>query len=434
MPFIVERKVCISLKEPKSSQPATTPADAFLERGTPVFRRVSLAFLMAGLVTFANLYSVQPLFPAFTHRFHLSPAEASLSLSVTTLLLSISLPIAALVSDALGRKRVMVASLVASSAFGVLAAFSPSYSVLLIFRALEGLVLAGLPAVAMTYLSEEMSPASLGYAMGLYISGNSIGGLLGRITVSWLSDVANWRVALAVLGLASVVLSLLFWTNLPSSRHFAPKRIAVRSVLASFGNPFKDPGLVALFLTGAALMGGFVSLYNYIGFRLLAPPYRLSQSVVGLLFVVYLVGTVSSSWMGRLADKIGRRSVLLINVIVMGLGAAITLVDPLWLIIGGIAVFTFGFFGGHSIASSWIGRRAQENKAQASALYLLFYYVGSSLGGSFAGVFWSRDGWSGTIDMILCFVGGALILALALCAIRPVASTPSHRSTTQKSE
>ncbi|UUZ55657.1 hypothetical protein LP419_08880 [Massilia sp. H-1] len=51
-----------------------------------------------------------------------------------------------------------------------------------------------------------------------------------------------------------------------------------------------------LFLLGFLLMGAFVSLYNYIGFRLLGAPFGISQSAVGLLSVLYLIGMFSAVW------------------------------------------------------------------------------------------------------------------------------------------
>ncbi|TDY48065.1 YNFM family putative membrane transporter [Alicyclobacillus sacchari] len=403
-------------------------SETYLERGTKAYRHVSLAFLAAGIVTFANLYCVQPLFPMFAARFHVTPTFSSISLSITTLILSVSLPIAASVSDAWGRKPVMVTSLVTSSALGIIAAVCPSFTSLLVIRALQGLTLAGLPAVAMTYLSEEIAANGLGYAMGLYISGNSIGGLLGRISISLLADHFSWRIGLCAFAAVSLLLSIYFWRNLPKSRHFKPKPADPASALQAFGEALRDRGLLCLYLVGALLMGGFVCLYNYMGFRLLAPPYGLSQSVIGMLFIVYVAGTFSSSWMGRLADRIGRKRVLFANVVLMGGGAAITLLSNLIWIVIGMIVFTFGFFGGHSTASSWVGRRAVDTRAQASSLYLLFYYVGSSIGGSLGGLFYSSLGWPGTVGMILVANLCAMILSIVLIRIPPVSRTGAPSS------
>jgi YNFM family putative membrane transporter len=55
-------------------------------------------------------------------------------------------------------------------------------------RALAGLTLGGVPAGAMAYLSEEMHAKAIGLAMGLYISGNALGGMSGRLVTGAVTD------------------------------------------------------------------------------------------------------------------------------------------------------------------------------------------------------------------------------------------------------
>jgi YNFM family putative membrane transporter len=392
----------------------------FLQRGTTAYRNSSLALFAAGLATFAVLYCVQPLFPIYSAQFGLSPAAASLSLSVSTLLLAVTLPIAGFISDAVGRKTIMVASLGLSSVFCAVGAFAPDFTSLLIVRAFQGIVLAGLPAVAMAYLIEEVEPKSIGFAMGLYVSGNTVGGLLGRIVSGMMTEAYSWRLAVGTLACISFIAGLYFWRSLPPSRHFRPQRVKPQQIAGAFARQFRDPGLVCLFLIAALLMGGFVSLYNYLGFRLIDAPFNLSHAVAGWIFILYLLGTFSSSWMGRMGDRIGRPKVLWISVVLMFVGVLLTLSNQLAVTIFGVAVVTFGFFGAHSTASSWVGQRAAHGKAQASSLYLLFYYVGSSIGGSVSGIFWTEYRWHGVVGMIL------VMLALAAAASVILPQLPVH--------
>lgn len=392
---------------------------SYIQKGTVAFRKTSVALFFGGFTTFAIMYSTQPLLPEFSREFHISPAVASLSLSMTTIALAVSMLFVGSLSEVKGRKPLMIFSLLAASLLAVLTAFVPNYHVLLIFRVLQGLVLAGLPAVAMAYLFEEIEPASLGIAMGLYISGNSVGGMSGRIIIGMLSDYFNWRVALGSIGILSILASLLFWYLLPESKHFQPRSFEIGKLLKSMANHLKDPGLLYLYGIGFFLMGSFVTLFNYIGYQLLAPPYSLSQTIVGWIFVIYIVGTFSSTWMGRLADIHGRRQMLWVALLIMASGAGITLSTLLVLKILGIAIFTFGFFGSHSLASSWVGHQAIHDKAQASSLYLFFYYAGSSIGGTAGGTFWSAFGWGGVISIILGFLLLALFLSIRLNSIAP---------------
>jgi YNFM family putative membrane transporter len=402
-----------------SASSVETGEQGYLKRGSKEYQRGSMALFAAGLATFAVLYCVQPLFPIYSEELGLTPATASLSLSVSTVLLALSLPVASFLSDRIGRKSLMVISLIVSSICCLFTAFAPNFMSLLIIRAVQGIVLAGLPAVAMTYLAEEMEEKSLGFAMGLYISGNTIGGLFGRVSVSTVTDFLSWRWGIGVLAIISLLASLYFWRNLPPSRHFKAQPLEPKAILRLFTAQFRDPGLVCLFSLGAILMGGFVTLYNYLEFRLLEAPFHLSQTLVGWIFAIYLVGTFSSSWMGRMSDRIGRRTVLWINVILMLAGILLTLSAQLAVVIIGVGVFTFGFFGGHSTASAWVGSRAAVGKAQASSLYLLFYYIGSSLGGSLGGLVWSRFEWAGVVGMISVMLLLAMLVLLCLTAAVP---------------
>jgi len=392
---------------------------SYIQKGTVAFRNANIALFFGGFTTFAIMYSTQPLLPEFSREFHISPAVASLSLSMTTIALAVSMLFVGSLSEVKGRKSLMIFSLLAASFLAVLTAFVPNFHGLLILRVLQGLVLAGLPAVAMAYLFEEIEPASLGIAMGLYISGNSVGGMSGRIIIGMLTDYFNWRVALGSIGILSILASLLFWHLLPESKRFQPRSFEVGKLLTSMVNHLKDPGLLCLYGISFFLMGSFVTLFNYIGYQLLAPPYSLSQTIVGWIFVIYIVGTFSSTWMGRLADIHGRRQMLWVSLLIMASGAGLTLSAPLVLKILGIAIFTFGFFGSHSIASSWVGHRAFHDKAQASSLYLFFYYAGSSIGGTAGGTFWSAFGWGGVVSIILVFLLLALFLSIRLTLIAP---------------
>lgn len=381
-----------------------------IEHGTPAFLHTNLALFAAGFATFALLYCVQPLMPVFSGDFGVGPAEASLALSLTTGLLSVSMLVASTISEVWGRKPVMVASLLVSAVLTVVCAVLAHWPTLLLARALTGVTLSGLPAVAMAYVGEEMHPRSIGLAMGLYIGGSGLGGMAGRLLTGIITDVWDWRAAILTVGSLGILSGIILWRSLPPSRNFVPREPRLHPLLQAFGAHLRDGVLPLLFLEGFLLMGSFVTVYNYVGYRLLAAPFLLSQTSVGLIFTVYLLGIVSSAWAGNLATRLGRSRVLPATLMLMLAGTALTASNRLWLIILGIAVLTIGFFGSHSVASSWVGVRARHAKAQASSLYLFAYYLGSSVVGSLGGVFWSRAGWSGVTSM----TGTLLLLALAI--------------------
>ena len=396
--------------------------DRRIRHGTPAFRRTNLALFSSGFATFGLLYCVQPLLPAFSRGFGVDAAASSLALSLTTGVLAVGMLFAGAISDALGRKPVMLVSLLGSALLVLLTAVAPNWTTLLVLRALLGITLAGLPAVAMTYLSEEVHGESIGFAMGLYIGGNAIGGMGGRLISGFVADHASWRVAVGIIGVLGLVSAALVARGLPPSRHFERRRVDPRAFLASFATLFRDKGLPWLFAEGFLLMGAFVTIYNYVAFRLLAAPFSLSQSHVGAIFTVYVVGVIGSAWIGSIADRLGRPRVLWATLALMLAGVALTASASLVAIVAGIAMLTFGFFGGHSIASSWVGKRAPFARAHASSFYLFSYYMGSSIAGSLGGIAWTWGGWNGVVGYVAVLVLAGLAIALKLRAVTPSAS------------
>jgi MFS transporter, YNFM family, putative membrane transport protein len=385
-----------------------------IEHGTTAFWQTNFALFAAGFATFALLYCVQPLMPLFSADFGVSAAGASLALSLTTGLLAVSMLVAGGLSEAWGRKPIMVASLLLSAVLTVICAAVPHWSTLLVMRALMGVALSGLPAVAMAYVGEEMHPRSLSQAMGLYVGGTGLGGMAGRLLTGVITDVWGWRSAVFVIGMLGIVSAAVLWRFLPPSRHFVRRELRLAPLTRAFGTHLRDGVLALLFVEGFLLMGSFVTVYNYVGYRLIAAPFSLSQTTIGLIFVVYLFGIVSSALAGSLSGKLGRRVVLPATFILMLAGTAMTLSNQLWLIVFGVAALTMGFFGTHSVASAWVGARAQVSKAQASSLYLFAYYMGSSIVGSLGGVFWNLRGWHGVVAMACALLLIGLVIALWL--------------------
>ena len=381
-----------------------------IEQGTPAFRRTAVALFLAGFSTFGLLYTVQPLLPEFSRHFGVSAANSALALSLSTGLLAVTMLVAGLISDRVGRRGVMITALLASTVLSAASAMVDDWTTLLVLRTLLGIALSGVPAVAMTYLVEEMDSRALGLAMGLYIGGNAVGGMSGRLIAGIVADHWGWRWGIGAVSLIAVFSTVLLWMQLPPSRHFQSRRGGLRELPARWRQLFADPGLPWLFATAFVLMGVFVTLYNYLGYHLLAPPYQLSQTVVGLIFSVYLVGTFSSAWMGQQATKHGRGRVLGICYALIALGIVMLALPWLGCMAVGIALVTFGFFGGHSVASSWVGSRAGVMRAEASALYLFAYYLGSSLAGAAGGVFYTHWDWWGVcaFTAVLTVIGATI--------------------------
>lgn len=394
------------------TEPTATARVGYLERGTPAYLRANLALFAAGFATFSSMYSVQPLMPEFSREFGVSAAVSSLSLSVTTGVLAFTLFLAGLMSGAIERKTIMAASLLGSAGLSLVAAIAPGWSTLLVARAVEGFALGGVPALAIAYLSEEIDPSDLGTATGLYIGGTACGGMGGRVISGLLAEAFGWRVAIAALGLIGFVAAAVFIVLLPRSRNFVAQRgLTLRQHAGPIASHMRHKALPWVFLCGFLFMGAFVSVYNYVGYRLSEPPFALGQGAIGSVFVVYIFGIVTSAIAGKIADRQGRPPVLIFAIVLMGLGLALMWPDSLGAIIAGLGLVTVGFFAGHSTASGWVGLLAEHGKGHAAGLYLLGYYLGSSVVGSLGGLFWSGYGWAGVAAMV------AVVLVFGLVAV-----------------
>ncbi|WP_417813621.1 MFS transporter [Thalassospira alkalitolerans] len=394
-------------------QPPAMAEPIYTEPGSPEYRRISLALFLAGYATFSLIYCVQPLLPELARDFAVSPAESSLALSLATGFLAFAILLAGAVSEAFGRKQLMFASMCGASLLNLIAPVLSDWHAFLVVRALEGLILGGVPAVAMAYLAEEMHPRGLGTTMGIYISGTALGGMSGRVVIGLLTDMVGWHLALGAMGALGLAAAIGFAVLLPPSRNFVRRPgFQLRYHIRAWEQHLRHPGLPFVFLIGAFAMGCFVTIYNYAGFRLSEAPFNLSQGQISLIFVVYLCGMVTSSIAGAMSDRVGRGPVLLGGIVIAGAGVAITLLSSLWGMIGGIMVLTSGFFVAHSVASGWVGRMAKQSKGHASSLYLLAYYLGSSIMGSVGGWFWSHGGWNAVAGF-----AGALLVGAAICGL-----------------
>jgi YNFM family putative membrane transporter len=381
--------------------------------GSGDYRRLNLALWCAGAGTFMLVYAVQALLPAFSAAFALSPAASSLSLSAATGTLALAIIPVSSLAESWGRRRMMTLSLAGTALLGLLAPLAPTFPVLLVIRAAQGVVMAGVPALAMAYLAAEVDRRDLGRAMGVLIAGNTMGGLSGRLAAALLADLAGWRVALLGVGVLALGCLVAFRLLLPPPRHDRPPRLATRQLGLRLGRLLADPGVRGACAIAFLLMSAFVTVYNYLGFRLLGPPFELPVAVVGLVFLGYLAGTASSTAAGALGDRVGALPVLLLSGLLALAAAVASLVDLLPLVLVSLVVFTAGFFGAHATASGWLNARAGTAPGQASALYLFSYYAGSSIGGAVGGVAYGAAGWPGVVAYV------ATLLAVACgCAVR----------------
>ncbi|MGC4995609.1 MFS transporter [Streptomyces sp. DT195] len=405
-------------------------ADSRLTPGGPGYRRMSFALFLAGVATFALLYSTQALLPLISEDYGVAAGEASWTVAAATGGLALFvLPMSAL-SERFGRRSVMTASLMVAVGVGLLVPFAPSIGALVALRAVQGAALAGLPASATAYLAEEVRPKALVTAIGLFVAGNSVGGMSGRVITGWVAQEWGWRIAVAVIGVVAVGCAVAFRLLLPAPRHFEAGSLRPRVLARAVRDHLSSPLLRRLYAIGALFMTVFGGVYTVIGYRLTEAPFSLPQGIIGSIFLVYLVGTVSASSAGRLVGRLGRRGALYTAGGTTAAGLLLSLAPTLPLVLLGLVLITAGFFAGHAVASSAVGKTATHGRAQATALYQSAYYIGSSAGSTIGALAFHSGGWAGTVGVgLLAILGVIAITALGTLAARTASrreAAPAH--------
>ncbi|MEU6135044.1 MFS transporter [Nocardioides sp. NPDC047086] len=371
------------------------------DAGSSGYRRILIGLFAAGIATFGQMYSTQGILPTVAHALEVNEASAALTVSMATLSLAVSVLGWSWVADRIGRAPAMKIALSISLVLGLLTPLAPGFTTLLVLRSLEGLALGGVPALAVAYLAEEIHVRHVSLAAAIYISGTTVGGLLGRVITGPFADLGGWRLGVTAGGVLSAIAAIIAITLIPRAQGWVrPTGKPTTSVREGVLANLRDPGMLVLYGQAALMMGGFVATYNYLGFRLEREPFGLPVAISSQIFFAYLGGTVSSSVAGRLAATHGRRKVMLTCVVITIVGIVMTFPDNLATVLTGLVVLTTGFFGAHGVASGWVGARAQVGKAQASALYNLFYYGGSSLFGWLLGYAYVV-GWWGVATAVL---------------------------------
>ncbi|MFD2024691.1 MFS transporter [Promicromonospora aerolata] len=403
-------------------------------------RRLLVALFGAGTAAFAQLYAPQSVLPDAARELATSASATALLVSAATLGLAVGVLPWAWVADRVGRVRSMTVAMLGATAVGLMVPFAPTFGLIVAGRALEGLLVAGVPAVAMAYLTEMLTEAGeasmVPRAAGTYVAGTSMGGLLGRLVSGGVAELFGWRAGVGAVAVACLVAAGVFVWLAPRDQRPPGSRAQGSRAQGSRAQGSRTPGsrppaeesetgipavsrlrvlfsprLLVLDAQGLLLMGGFVAVYNYLGFRLVDEPFGLSSGVVSLVFLAYLAGTWSSARTGRLVVRYGRRRVLVVSTGVQAAGVLTTLSDRLPLVLAGLVILTAGFFAAHAVASGWTPVAAPRARTQAAAVYNLAYYTGSSVFGWLGGVGFALAGWPGTVWMVLVLVAVAAGLA-----------------------
>lgn len=365
------------------------------------FRIIRNCMLISGLSVFAQLYLFQPMLSELQASFGVSLATGSLAVSASTIGMATGLFLFAFKADTFKRERLMSLSLILSALLTITSAFMSHFVLLLLLNFLKGIALSGVSAVALAYLSDEIEPGKIGLAISLYLSGNTIGGMTGRVAGSLLAGWGGWQQAVWVIGITSLLLGFLFYWKIPASSQVSQNSISIKEKLEQMKDLLSKRLFIGMYLIAALAMGVFVSVYNYISIQLESPRYGLPHQMIAMIFVMYLTGVAGSIIVGKLSDKHRPERLLRYSLILLGAGLSMLLIPRLWALIAGLGILTFAFFSTHTIASRIVSVNASRSKSSATSIYWLSYYAGSSIIGSLTGIILTRFGWNTFVEILL---------------------------------
>lgn len=373
-------------------------------------RRIAVA--LAGGGAFLNLYSPQAVLPLLSSEFGARAADISTIMTASTLAVALTAPFTGAVADVLGRKRVITAAMIALIVPTAMIAFSSSLEAIIFWRFMQGLLLPPIFAVTVAYIGGEW-PADEAVGMtGIYTSGAAIGGFLGRLITGLLAEPIGWRGAfLAVAALTALCAVGVIWL-LPREKNFV-RAENIRVSLLQMLDHLRKPQLLATFAVGFGVLFNFMAAFTFISFALAQPPFNLSPAGLGLIFVVYLIGTVTTPTTGIWVARFGRRHFVIGALLVWALGIALTLVPSLAAIVIGLSVAAVCGFFTQASSQSFVVTTARTGISSAIGLYVTAFYVGGSAGAFFPGLAWEYGGWPAVVGVVLAMLACmALIVAL----------------------
>ena len=370
-------------------------------------KKVTFGLFIGSFISFCNLYLFQPLLPLIAEHYQVTAAHVNWVLAAATLTLALSLLPWAIYSEKIGRRKIMLFSLYASPVVGLCILFSDQLGLLIASRALMGIALAGYISVAVAYMAEEFSPKVFMLAVGSYIGANSLGGITGRIYGGVVGEWLGWQTAVIGMALFSLAIAILVTLWVPAQKNFVAKQTSLSSHLKDAIRHIQTPRLWFAMLIGGLNFALFVNLYTVMGFRLVAEPFSLPVSLVSLIFLCYLTGTLTSKLSGQWSLRFNSTSGIVLGTVVSLVGMLIALIPNLYAMFIALILIGGGAFFTHSLAYGWVSSKAQQAKASATALYLVHYYVGGSLGGFYLIYCWQHGGWN-----IVALGGSVLYIAI----------------------
>lgn len=371
-------------------------------------RRYAVA--LAGMSAFFNLYAPQAVLPLLSWEFGVTAADTSLIMTASTLSVALTASFTGAVADVLGRKRVISAAVIALIAPTAMVGFSESLDAIILWRFVQGLFLPPVFAVTVAYIGDEWPAVEATGVTGLYVSASATGGFLGRFLTGLLADSIGWRGAFHVEAALTAFCAIVIILLLPHEKKFVRATNLLSSIRQMFRH-LRNPRLLAIYAVGFGVLFNFIATFTFVNFRLAGPPFHLSATFLGSIFVVYLFGTLAAPLTGRAVQRFGRRYFVLMTIATWIGGILLTLASSLPLILAGLAIAAACGMICQASSTSYVTATAREGMSSAVGLYVTCFYVGGSVGAFLPGLAWTFGGWPGTVAMVttMLLMMGAIV-------------------------
>jgi MFS transporter, YNFM family, putative membrane transport protein len=379
--------------------------------------RERVALYAGTIAAYADMYVTQPILPLLSAEFGVGAARAGLTVSAVVFAIALASSFYGPLSDAVGRRRVMVGATSLLAVATLACAFAPSFGGLVALRALQGALVPGMTAVSVAYGGDRFGARDLPAVVGGIIAASVVGGLVGRVLSGAVAARASWRAPFVLFALVTALAAVLLARGL--ARDATPRAGRIGGAWSGMFRHLRDPRLAGAYLVGAALFFGWTGIFTYLPFHLAAPPYALSTAAISSVYLVYAAGVVASPVAGRLSGRVAPRTLIAAGLAIEAAGMALTAAPPLSAVVVGLVVLVLGTFTAQAVAPAFVNVTAETAKGGASALYLTSYYVGGTLGSALPGLAYQAAGWRGVVACCASAVALALVANAFLCGREP---------------
>ncbi|WP_296243761.1 MULTISPECIES: MFS transporter [unclassified Psychrobacter] len=365
---------------------------------------------LIGMFAFLQVYSVQAILPVLMMDLSATEVKAGMTVGATVMAIAIMSPFLGMLSDAIGRKRIIVGSLLFLAIPTAMIAQSPSIEWMWLWRFMQGLSVPGITVVTIAYIGEEFEGRSVTDLMSFYVSGTVFGGFMGRFLLGHLHELLGWRHGYYVMAAMTLIGTIWVSKALPTSRSFEPNP-NFRSAIQTLGKHLVNRYVVTACLLGACVLFSLVGCFTFINLHLAKSPYELTTGQLANIFAVYLIGVLITPLSTTLLRRFGSARTVRVAVFTSMVGVLITLFTPIWGIIIGLTIMSSGVFITQAATISYIAINVKKGRSLASGLYYMFYYTGGTIGAWLCGIAYANGQWPLTVWLLLFIQVLALLVA-----------------------